>query len=109
VVTVSALDELLKHAATYKATRSVQGRMPEEEYKIMMLAFRAVDEVQVEVARLRHALDVMASRKVVYCMDRNMDEIILGESLSREGDGTILRATDTGRELELRGGAWLPR
>lgn len=60
-----------------------------------------------EIARLRGELDNYQGRMVLHCTEANLDEaMIIGLD---SDEGTILRATDTGREMELHGGTWLPR
>lgn len=66
-----------------------------------------ISMLRAQVAALQSRLDFYEGRNVVHCMERNVD--MAGQALLDEGDGTILRATDTGREWELRGGVWLSR
>jgi hypothetical protein len=58
------------------------------------------------IAQLRGQLDFYLGRNVIHCMSRNAPDAMA--SLATEGDGTLLRSTDTDQEWELRGGAWLP-
>jgi len=66
-----------------------------------------ITALQGENARLRAELDNYHGRTVLFCTDAGMGTAALA-SLD-EGDGTILRATDTGRELELHDRTWVAR
>lgn len=66
-----------------------------------------ISMLRAQVAALQGRLDFYEGRNVVHCMERNASTAM--EALADEGDGTILRTTDTGAEWELRGGAWLTR
>lgn len=59
------------------------------------------------IAQLRGELDQYQGRQVIHCTDAQLDNAALA-SLD-EADGTILRATDTGRELIKTGGLWQAR
>lgn len=61
----------------------------------------------VQIAQLRAELDQYHGRQVIHCTDAQLDNAALA-SLD-EADGTILRATDTGRELVMTGRTWHPR
>lgn len=61
-------------------------------------------EADAEIARLRIELDRYQGRTVMFCTDAQLDAAAIA-SLDAE-PGTILRATDTGRELVLADGTW---
>ena len=67
---------------------------------------RRIAELQAEVARLRSELDEYRGARVLFCLDRDLAEAMA--NAAAEADGTRLRSTDTDREFELNGGAWLP-
>jgi len=56
------------------------------------------------IARLNAELDRYQGRQVLHTTEAHLDDAALA-SLD-EPDGTILRATDTGRELLFHGGTW---
>lgn len=60
-----------------------------------------------EISRLQSELDAYTGRTVLHCTESGMDAAALA-SLD-EADGTILRATDTGRELVLADHTWVSR
>jgi hypothetical protein len=64
-----------------------------------------------EIARLRAELDTYRGHSVFLCPDAIMDDLATVQAVycDEAGEGDILRATGSGRELELRGGVWLPR
>lgn len=64
-----------------------------------------VAELRAENAALRGQLDHYLGRNVVHCMARNVG--MASAALVDEGEGTILRTTDTSEEYELKGGVWL--
>lgn len=66
-----------------------------------------ISTLQAEVAGLRSRLDFYEGRNVIHCMSRNLPAAMA--ALLDEGEGTILRTTDTAEEYELRGGVWLTR
>ncbi len=82
-------------------------------YALGQAATRALAAQQAEIARLRAQLDRYLGRMVFHCADSHLDaaadEWPHGAVEVRPGD--ILRATDTGRELEYRGpeAGWQPR
>lgn len=76
---------------------------------LLQLALGALQEKNTEIAQLKAQLDAIKGHTVLHCMERDIERILGDGSVAAEADGTILRATDTGRELELRGGTWLPR
>lgn len=78
-----------------------------ETHALCHIASEVISEQDAEIARLRGELDGYQGRAVLHCTDAQMDTAML-DSLG-EADGTILRATDTGRELVLSDGCWLPR
>ena len=72
------------------------------------LAHRALSEAAVHIAQLRAQLDRYTGREVHYTTDAHLDEAATSISLWAP-PGTIVRATDTGRELELTPTGWEPR
>lgn len=66
-----------------------------------------ISALRARVAELLARLDFYEGRNVVHCMERNAGTAM--QALLSESDGTLLRATDTGSEWELRGGVWLGR
>lgn len=64
-------------------------------------------EARSEIARLKAEADTAAGTNVVHCLERDMERLISSDQLAGEADGTILRATDTGREIRLADGMWL--
>lgn len=66
-----------------------------------------ISRLRAEVAGLRARLDFYEGRNVVHCMERSVKQAM--HALRDEADGTLLRATDTGCEWELRAGIWLTR
>lgn len=77
-------------------------------YAVAHMTQQVITEASAAIERLRSELDAYCGRQVLYCTDAQMDTAAAG---ARDvPPGTILRATDTGRELELaRGGWWQPR
>lgn len=73
----------------------------------MDLAIRTIAEQDAEIARIQAELDAYQGRTVMFCTEAQMDGVML--SCLDEPDGTVLRATDTGRELVLADHTWLPR
>jgi hypothetical protein len=63
-------------------------------------------EADAEIARLRIELDRYQGRRVLFTTDAALDQAAIA-SMDEE-PGTILRATDTGRELVLADGTWEP-
>lgn len=78
-----------------------------EAHALAYIADHAIAEMAAEIERLTGELDGYQGRAVMHCMDRDLDGAMM-TSLD-EPDGTILRATDTGREMVLHDRAWLPR
>jgi hypothetical protein len=70
-------------------------------------AQRALAAQDAGIARLRGELDRYHGRAVYFCTEAHAPAA--QATLTAEPGGTVLRATDTGQEWELRGGAWLPR
>jgi len=71
------------------------------------MAGRVFAEQDAEIARLNAELDRYQGRQVLYTTDAHLDTAAIA-SLDA-ADGTILRATDTGRELLMHGGTWAER
>lgn len=66
---------------------------------------RVLADRDTQIARLKAELDAYQGRTVYHCQDRDMETARAGIG----EPGAILRATDSGRELEWRNGAWQPR
>jgi hypothetical protein len=64
-------------------------------------------ELEAEIARLRAELDERENRPLLLCMDSFMQ--LATVSCPDAIEGTVIRATDTGRELVLDGGLWVKR
>lgn len=74
----------------------------------LIRAARAVfADLQATIDGLVAQLDAYQGRTVMFCLDAHLDEAA-GQSPDA-GPGTILRATDTGRELERTSGGWRER
>lgn len=68
---------------------------------------RQLSGLQTENQRLRNELDAYQGRTVFFTTDGHLDEAMIA-SFDAE-PGTVLRATDTGRELILTAaGGWEP-
>jgi len=82
-----------------------------EGHALYKTATQVHAEFRAEIARLRAELDKYEGRQVVHCLDRDMTKAIESTWEAEGGppEGTLIRATDTGRELEWKAGAWLPR
>lgn len=82
-------------------------------YAVARAATQALTAQQSEIARLRAQLDRYQGRTVFHATDANLDAVARGLPDDRPDArlGDILRATDTGRELEYRGpdAGWQPR
>jgi hypothetical protein len=77
-------------------------------YSLAYLAQQIITEAVAETERLRAELDSYRGRQVLYATDGRLDE--LAQTVTDAPPGTIMRATDTGRELELsRSGLWRDR
>lgn len=63
--------------------------------------------LRTERDQLRAELDRYQGREVLHCTEAAMDQAALA-SLD-VADGTILRATDTGKELLMYQGTWAER
>ena len=74
---------------------------------LVHIADHVIGEQAAEIERLKAGLDGYQGRTVLHCTEAQMDTAALA-SLD-EADGTILRATDTGRELVLADRTWLPQ
>lgn len=68
---------------------------------------RELADARAENARLRTELDRYQGRQVMHTTEAHMDEAAMA-SLD-EPDGTILRATDTSKELLMYQGTWAER
>jgi hypothetical protein len=64
-------------------------------------------EARTEIARLQAELDSYQGRTVLHTTDANL--LAAAVISTDEPEGTVLRATDTGRELVLTGGQWSER
>lgn len=83
-----------------------------EATEAFRLAFRALADKDAEIARLKARLDQAQGTDVLHATQAHIEQMLLTvppEALADVRDGTVLRATDTGAEYELRGGTWLPR
>jgi len=66
-------------------------------------------DARAENARLRAELDRYQGRQVLYCTDAHLDEAALDSMDAPLAAGTVLRATDTSRELIFHEGTWWER
>lgn len=69
-----------------------------------------IRELRRQLAESRDELDRYQGRTVHHCMERDL--LTAADSLKDSPElvaGTILRATDTGFEVEWRAGAWWAR
>jgi hypothetical protein len=108
----AALDDMLQHGDLMP----LDWMHHSTAAQVLMLGERLARRDQVigkfraEVAQLKAQLDDQGTHCVLLCLDRDLDDAAL---ISRnEEPGTILRATDTGRELRLapdRTWAQIPR
>jgi hypothetical protein len=83
-----------------------------EATEAFRLAFRALADKDAEIARLKAQLDQARGTSVLLATQAHIEQMLLigaGGAMDGVRDGTVLRATDTGAEYELRGGTWLPR
>jgi hypothetical protein len=64
-------------------------------------------ELEAEIARLRAELDERENRPLLLCPDNFMEQATA--SCPDAIEGTVIRATDTGRQLVLDGGLWVNR
>jgi len=78
-----------------------------ETHALCFVATAVIREQAAEIERLKGELDGYQGRAVLHCTQAQMDTAAMA-SLD-EADGTIIRATDTGRELVLVDHTWLPR
>lgn len=76
-------------------------------HALVTAADHVISHQAAEIAQLQAQLDAYQGRTVIHCTDAQMD-YAAGQSLD-EPEGTILRATDTGREMEMTGRLWAPR
>jgi hypothetical protein len=74
---------------------------------VLKYAHAALAESEMVIAQLQAELDRYQGRQVIHCVEAAMDAAAL-DSLDAT-DGTILRATDTGRELLMHAGTWAER
>lgn len=93
--------------AWIKRTRNRHLQLPEPIRHELILADRTIAELGGTVDRLEAELASYHGRTVFHCTDSALDENAL--SLLDEADGTVLRATDTGRELVMEHRMWRPR
>lgn len=101
------LEQALAGFQDYLLTHQLALLMSGEMAATAHLAQAVFREYRAEIARLRSELDAYQGRRVLFCTEAQMDMAAL-QSLD-EDEGTIIRATDTGRELVLSGGTWEPR
>ena len=77
-------------------------------YALATIAQEIIAEGTTEMARLKGELDRYQGRQVLYATDARLEQV--SEQVDGAQPGTVLRATDTGRELQLgRDGGWSPR
>jgi hypothetical protein len=74
---------------------------------VLKSAHAALAEAEMVISQLTAELDRYQGRTVLHCTEAAMDAAAL-DSLDA-ADGTILRATDTGRELLMHAGTWAER
>lgn len=73
-------------------------------YALEHIALQVFAEYEAEIARLKAELDQRLHRNVLHVMERYARQA--QESSMTEPEGTIMRATDTGREWVFAGGRW---
>ena len=78
-----------------------------DTHALCHIATAVIREQSAEIERLKGELDGYQGRAVLHCTEAAMDTAAMA-SLD-EADGTVIRATDTGRELVLVDHTWLPR
>jgi hypothetical protein len=77
-------------------------------YSLARLTQAIITEATCEIERLRSELDSYRGRQVLYCTSAQMPGLL--PEITDVPPGTVVRATDTGEEVELaRGGYWQPR
>jgi hypothetical protein len=81
--------------------------MHAETHALSHVASAVIREQEAEIERLRGELDGYQGRSVLFCTEAQMAAAAM--SSLDEPDGTVLRATDTGRELVLSGRTWTAR
>jgi predicted ATPase len=103
------------YAVAAQAFRQFCGQLPvqrllltgPEVHALGHLASQAIAEAGAEIARLKAQLDRYQGREVFYCTDANAPFALA--SVGAAPVGTVVRATDTGREWELTVTGWEPR
>lgn len=78
-----------------------------ETHMLCTIASSLICEQAAEIERLKGELDRYQGRAVLHCTEAAMDTAAM--SSLDEADGTIIRATDTGRELVLIDHTWIAR
>lgn len=76
-------------------------------HAVMTGADQVIHQQAMMIAQLAMELDRYQGHQVLHCTDAQLDNVAV-QSLD-EPDGTIIRATDTGRELVMSGRTWMPR
>lgn len=101
------MEDLLGDWHRLKGRYSAELRVNHVARFLVTGADQVIGHQAVTIAQLRAELDQYHGRQVIHCTDAQLDNAAL--SSLDEADGTILRATDTGRELIKTGGLWQAR
>jgi hypothetical protein len=75
-----------------------------ETWAVYNLALHVISDRDAMIRRLQAELDLRNDTNVLMCMERDAPKAM--EESRHENDGTVLRATDTGRAWVLRAGMW---
>lgn len=76
-------------------------------HAVAYLANTVIGEAVAEINRLKAELDRYQGHHVMYCTEDQAADVLA--TVSDAGPGTIIRATDSGREWVLRGAGWVER
>jgi hypothetical protein len=97
-----ALTEIRKLAESFSARAGTSDLWSAAD--VLALALRALQESEGIIARLKAELDAFNDRSVQHCMERDLANVIVA---SRDDpEGSMIRTTDTGRELVMAGRQW---
>lgn len=75
-----------------------------ETWHIYQLALHVIADRDAVIARLREEMDAYDDHQTLHCLERDAARVM--DASRHEAEGTVLRATDTGREWVLRAGMW---